>query len=361
MDRKGFYEEHCIPQARRLVQPLPPAELVPLVTRHWYHGSEVYALCKQIDGMPTVDGTAPLAGVRAAHFLWQRHRQPFYESIDSADRIQGQLFFNDRLRRGYAPEWSLSHIMIGFDVFESIHTAPRGRVPIPTANEKKLGGHAVVLTGGWEESGRWLEFYNWWGAGWGNRGLGYVSLDYLDRYLIEAWLTRDASVGPSPFTYRRFMEAANERERVRAWLLPNPRWRRRRRHAGLGHQLAVYETLSVVDDCPVQVIELRTGFGIRIAWAHLFHLGGGTRTSVLKELFVWPPYRRRGYGTILDSVAAENARAWGAERLQVLFYEMDARIPARAAGRLFGERRGYQWRWCRGVRPRVEAVGEKVL
>ena len=129
--------------------------------------------------------------------------------------------------------------------------------------------------------------------------MGYVSLEYLSRYMIEAWLARSASVGLSPFTYHLIMQAGDDRQRVKAWLLPNPRWRARHRHAGFGHQLAVYETLSVVDECPVQVIEVRTGFGIRIAWAHLFHLGGGTRTSVLKELYVWPPYRRRGYGTTL--------------------------------------------------------------
>lgn len=347
--------------AERLVQPMPSEELVPLITRHWYHGSEVYALCKQIDGMPRVEGTPSLAGVRAGQFLWQRHRQPFYESIDSGHHMQNVLLFNHMLGQAYAPEWSLPHILVAFETFGSIHTASGGLVQPPAANERKLGGHAVVLTGGWRESGKWLEVMNWWGAGWGNKGLGYVSLDYLYQYLIDAWLTRDASVGPSLFTYHRILQERDDRERVKAWLLPNPRWQDRRRHSGFGHQLAVYETLSVVDECPVQVIEVRTGFGIRIAWAHLLHLGGGTRTCALEELFVWPPYRRRGYGTMLELIATENARRWGAERLQILFHEMDAHISVRAAGRLFGEQRGYRWLWRKGVRPRVEATGEKIL
>jgi GNAT superfamily N-acetyltransferase len=355
------YRDHCFSQAQRLVKPLPPAELIPLVTRPHYHGLEIYALCKQIDGMPGVDGMAPLAGCRASNFLGQRQRQFFYEHMGDSERIRDQLIFNQSLRRAYAPEWSLPQITVMIDIFNSAYTPPDGVLKLPHPGEKNAGGHAVSLTGGWRESGQILEFMNWWGGGWGNRGLGYVSLEYLNRYLIEAWLFRDVSVGASALTYHWFMQATNERERARAWLLRQPRWQVQRRHGGFGHQLVVYETLSLVDECPVQIIEVRTGFGIRVGWAHLFHLGGKERTSVLKELFVWPSFRRRGYGSILESIAVENARGWGAERLHILFYEMDAQIPARAAGRLFGQYRGYQWRRRRGVRPQVTAVGEKSL
>lgn len=247
------------------------------------------------------------------------------------------------------------------DVFDSIRNAPRGIVQFPQPGERKIGGYAVVLTGVWRDSGQWLEFMNWWGGDWGNEGLGYVSLEYLNRYMIDAWFSRDAGVGLTALNYRRFMQAKDLRERARTWLLPNPRLQQRHRYAGLGHQLAVYETLSLVDERPVQIVEVRTGFGIRVGWAHLFHLVGPERTSVLKELFVWPSFRRHGYGSLLESIAATNARRWGAKHLQVLFHEMDAHVPQRAAGRLFGEKCGYQWRWRSSSRPGVTAIGEKPL
>lgn len=87
------HRDHAIARAKRLVQPLDPMELVPLVTRLWYSGHEVYAVCKQIDGIPNVEGTYTLAGNRAARFLWQRHRQIFYEPVGDPELIRQQLFF----------------------------------------------------------------------------------------------------------------------------------------------------------------------------------------------------------------------------------------------------------------------------
>lgn len=145
-----WYRDHCFSQAQRLVQPLQPAELIPLVTRPWYHGLEVYALCKQIDGMPGVDGTPLLAGCRASRFLSQRQRQFFYEPVGDPEKIQEQLVFNQALRRGYAPKWSLPQITMAIEVFDSIYTAPEGTVQLPSSGEKKVGRHAVTLTGGWK-------------------------------------------------------------------------------------------------------------------------------------------------------------------------------------------------------------------
>jgi GNAT superfamily N-acetyltransferase len=355
------FREWCTAQAKHLVGATRPEELLPFVpVPRPYHGLEGYALAKEIDGAPTVDGTFPLAGLRVSTFLEQRQRQLFYEPLDSYDRILSVLQLNNRLREGYAPVWSLSQIMVSFHMFESIYSAPQGRVPLPSPGEAARGAHAVTLTQGWENSGEVLEFFNSWGNGWGHRGRGYLSRAYLDRYMVEAWLMRDASIGPTAFNYHRLQKASSARDLVRAWMLANPRWRRRLRHAGHGHQLVVYEMLSVVEERPVQVIEIRTGFGIRVGWAHLYHLGR-ERTAVLKELFVWPSFRRRGYGTLLESVASANARDWGAERLQILFHGMDAQITVRAAGRLFGEHAGYRWRWRAGSLPPVAAIGEKPL
>jgi GNAT superfamily N-acetyltransferase len=351
----------CTAQAKHLVGATQPEDLIPLGARpRLYHGEEIFALQKEIDGAPTVYGSFPLAGLRVSTFLQQWQRQLFYEPLDSYDRILSVVQINNALRDGFAPVWCLSPIMVAFHVFESIFTAPQGRVSLPEPGEVASGAHAVTLTSGWEDSGETLEFDNWWGRGWGHNGRGFVSRAYLDRYLEEAWLQRDASVGPTAFKYHRLQNASSARDLVRAWMLPNPRWQWRFRHAGHGHQLVVYETLSMVDQCVVQVFEVRTGFGIRVGWGYLYHRGW-ERTAVIKELFVWPSFRRRGYGTLLESIASANARDWGAERLHILFHAMDAQITVRAAGRLFGEHAGYRWRWRKGSHPPVAAIGEKIL
>lgn len=362
MANRRLLEIHRQAQARRLVLPLSTAALVPLVTRHFHFPDEIFALSKQIDGAPKAYGTFPLAGARAACFLNQRQRQPFYEPLSNSKQILEVLVSNYLLMEGHVPEWSLPHISVAIEVFDSIFTAPRGRVPLPEAGEARRGEHQVSLTGHWENGGEWLQFQNWWGPDWGDQGLGYLSHDYLNRHMVEAWLVRDASVGPSPMIYQRLVNARSETERSMIWLLPNRRWRRRGHRAGYGYELVVYETLSVAEECRVQVIQVRTGYGIRVGWAHLFYLGGDPRTCLLKELFIWPPFRRQGYGTILESVATENARAWGARRLQVLLHEMDAQPSMSAAAESFAEQLSFRWHWDKSTQPpRVEAIGEKML
>lgn len=68
--------------------------------------------------------------------------------------------------------------VFGFVVFESFETqevAKTGHAPIPRANEKQLGGHAVMAVG-YDETRQWLVVRNSWGTKWGMRG--YFTLPY---------------------------------------------------------------------------------------------------------------------------------------------------------------------------------------
>jgi GNAT superfamily N-acetyltransferase len=109
----------------------------------------------------------------------------------------------------------------------------------------------------------------------------------------------------------------------------------------------------------VTVIELRTGEDFRLGWAMLFH--ERDRTSVLKELFVWPLFRRQGYGTIIEREAADIARIWESTKIQVYLHSVDAFPGNRVAGSFFGRRAGYEWRWQRTTLPNLDAIGNKTL
>lgn len=337
------------------------ALLLSRVLRQDFDPLGLYEACKEIDGIPHVPGTFQLAGTRVSSFYWQFQRQPFYEPLSSYDEIFDVLRLNRFLMSDgvQGPGWL--PVQVAFQIFPSMDTAPQGRVPLPRPGETTRGLHSVLLTFGCEEAGDWLRFINSWGRGWGDQGFGLLSREYLERYMTDAWVSRNARCGATALTHSRWVNARTAAERRRIWMTPNPRWRRRFRHRGNGHQLVVYKTLSVVEERPVQVIEVRNGFGVRLGWAHLYHLVQEPRVSVLKELYVWPEFRRRGYGTILEATAAANARAWGAERLHVLFHAMDAQLSLRAAGRLFGERVGYRWRWREQQRPHLAAIGEKTF
>jgi len=89
--------------------------------------------------------------------------------------------------------------MFGFSVFSSIEqTNDDGKIPYPCRGERILGGHAVVAVGfnddikiknttcGVETTGALL-IRNSWGAGWGDKGYGWLPYEYVLGGLAIDW------------------------------------------------------------------------------------------------------------------------------------------------------------------------------
>jgi GNAT superfamily N-acetyltransferase len=319
----------------------------------------IYDLCKRIDNHPG-PGTFPVMGARVFTYVGLRARQLFYEPLSSYNTILAAAYLRAKLDQAYCPRQYLDHLMISFQAFDGAYTAPEGRLALPQPGERPLGNHAVQLAG-WDDDGERLVFANSWGRNWGMRGFGSVGRDYLDKYLDEAWLMRNARYGMSPVSWERLSGAASDAELVRAWLTDNPRRQTKVRLGGRAHRLFSYSTLSMEHECRADVVELRTAVGLRAGWAILFHVGGSSRKTVIKELFVWPPYRRRGYGTILEEAAVHLARSAGSTQLELILLAADALPRSRAAGRLFAEAAGYSWRWRSTKRPSVAGVAWKEI
>ena len=86
----------------------------------------------------------------------------------------------------------------GFLFFQSITSADKtGNIPYPKADEKGLGGHAVVAVGyddarviahpdGDSTTGA-LKIRNSWGSGWGEGGYGWLPYDYVLQDLATDW------------------------------------------------------------------------------------------------------------------------------------------------------------------------------
>lgn len=78
-------------------------------------------------------------------------------------------------------------VVFGFTLYESIMTEEvknSGMVPVPTMNDKPIGGHAVMAVG-YDESKECLIVRNSWGNDWGLRGYFYLPYWYI--------VTRNAS------------------------------------------------------------------------------------------------------------------------------------------------------------------------
>jgi GNAT superfamily N-acetyltransferase len=308
-------------------------------------GHNVYRACKAIDGYPEVEGTYNLMALRVMTFHLLSYRQTFYEPLSTYDELRELALMNELLLNGHAPFWALNKLTVCFRVFESIYKAPQGRVPLPANGEAEKGVHAVAIMGRFEDAGEVLRFANSWGTGWGDKGYGWLSREYLERYMVDAWVRRSARVGPSAFVHQKLTETDSAEDFAKVWMMQNPRWRQRFRYAGHGHVYCLYGTLSISGN-PVEVMEVRNGYGLRLGWAHLHHVAvQRPRTSVLTELFVWPSFRREGYGTLLEALACQRAKAWRSTNIKVFFHDVDALPRNRAAGRLFGIKAGYEWKW----------------
>jgi C1A family cysteine protease len=81
--------------------------------------------------------------------------------------------------------------------FDGIFGAPGGVVPMPDPGEPYIGGHAICIVG-YDDSKKRFKFKNSWGSLWGDHGYGYLSYDYVNAYIMDAWSAIDRLYKPGP-------------------------------------------------------------------------------------------------------------------------------------------------------------------
>lgn len=97
--------------------------------------------------------------------------------------------------------------VFGFSVYASFMTpavARSGTVPLPKADEKLLGGHAVCAVG-YDQEARRFTLRNSWGTQWGRKGYFTMPYDYL----------ANRSLSDDFWTVRQFIPLAPARVRGR--------------------------------------------------------------------------------------------------------------------------------------------------
>lgn len=163
-------------------------------------------------------------------------------------------------------------VSIAIDITEEWHSPRNGVVsPIPI-DSSAIATHCI--SGLWRDtSSQGFHFVNSWGTDWGDKGFGVISGSDIDRFLVDGW----ATVGMADFP-----PISN--------------------HSG--HAIVLWKRSDGGREVHGrEIIDTRTGE--RIAWAFFVRRGG---MLDIDELFVWPQYRRQGFGTILCTLAKELSR-----------------------------------------------------
>jgi C1A family cysteine protease len=111
------------------------------------------------------------------------------DGIDTAKRYRAR---SRPLKGAREVKSALQHygpVVIGVTIYDSFNSATAistGRIPDPKPTESIVGGHAICIVG-YDDAKRRFKFENSWGASWGDKGYGYVSYDYVQKYGADAW------------------------------------------------------------------------------------------------------------------------------------------------------------------------------
>ncbi len=85
-------------------------------------------------------------------------------------------------------------VAFGFPVYDNINNMKDWVIPIPTKNEKLIGGHAVAAVGYDRKVGEngCLIIRNSWGLGWGDLGYAYLPFEYVEKgWAMDFWTVYD--------------------------------------------------------------------------------------------------------------------------------------------------------------------------
>jgi Papain family cysteine protease len=164
----------------------------------------LYYGCKQKDNLAGAEGTTVVAAGE-----WLKPRGQCRESLHPYQAGKGALLkpsvaaFTDGLSRTVdrlvkrSIKWQTLANDLGkglpvvgvITLFQSAYRAnSRGELLLPTANELKLGLHAVLfieMEG--KGTGQTVVFLNSWGKNWGDGGMGRLGPAYFAKFCKELW------------------------------------------------------------------------------------------------------------------------------------------------------------------------------
>jgi len=162
----------------------------------------VYSEAKKIDGMPGLEGTTIRASMQVLKKIGicQEKFWPYQPHQKDKPKVGAKVNAQKFLIITYARILDLNELrlslfskgpcVLGVEVFEGMLKTKTGVVPIPKKNETSLGGHAIAACS-YDDKKKIIKFKNSWSTKWGDKGFGYLSYEYIQRYMMDAWSSVD--------------------------------------------------------------------------------------------------------------------------------------------------------------------------
>jgi C1A family cysteine protease len=162
----------------------------------------LYSRCKKIDGIPQEEGTYPRTAMKVLaktgvclEECWPYRSYQKNQPCSEADAQAGDFRIRTYARLSGIPEMERSlsangPFLVGVEVFPGWFDSRGGMIPLPDKQEIAAGGHAICVAG-YDRGNQVFKFKNSWGAGWGDRGYGYLPYEYMRRYCLDAWSATD--------------------------------------------------------------------------------------------------------------------------------------------------------------------------
>lgn len=160
----------------------------------WYDGEELYARCKEKDGVPSVAGTFPRVALKIQQDRGAKvKKSPITGDVGKFDKIDvyTALYTLEEIKVGI---FLYGSVTLGSTWYENWFDLPVTTLRMPVGS-RPAGGHAYTAIG-WSEYRQALLIQNSWGTTWGGRiggahGRGWMPYELLDWSDFEAWRAID--------------------------------------------------------------------------------------------------------------------------------------------------------------------------
>jgi C1A family cysteine protease len=167
--------------------------------------SWIYWMSKKIDPWPNEEGTS----IRCAMKVLKRIGVPTEKAWPYDDKVYGE----PKIWANLVARWSLidsywrvdnlnelkialskSPVVIGIGCYAEIfNVGSDGIIKDPANPQYGYGGHAICAVG-YNDFKKLVKFKNSWSTNWGQNGYGYISYNYINQYMWDAWACKDLSV-----------------------------------------------------------------------------------------------------------------------------------------------------------------------